>query len=196
MKRTQLAIMVVVAGLTMQSRAALYNIGFTGFDGVTTAMGQVDVSGGIVTSGFLDVTFNGTTIDYTQLAPAIKTIENSNGDEFYGMDNKLNVNAPTQGGYLTVNGMVFYNLSGGKVDGMIELSDWSPSDLTPNLFGLGQPPGGYYWGNPNTDGTLSITLVPTAVPEPTTMVAGAGALGLALLGIGRARRSGVVRIGK
>jgi hypothetical protein len=34
-----------------------------------------------------------------------------------------------------------------------------------------------------------------AVPEPTTMVAGAGALGLALLGIGRARRSTVVRIG-
>jgi hypothetical protein len=34
------------------------------------------------------------------------------------------------------------------------------------------------------------------VPEPTTMIAGAGALGLALLGIGRARRSSVVRIGK
>jgi hypothetical protein len=34
------------------------------------------------------------------------------------------------------------------------------------------------------------------VPEPTTMVAGAGALGLALLGIGRARRSSEVRIGK
>jgi len=34
------------------------------------------------------------------------------------------------------------------------------------------------------------------VPEPTTMVAGAGALGLALLGIGRARRTSVVRIGK
>jgi hypothetical protein len=33
------------------------------------------------------------------------------------------------------------------------------------------------------------------VPETTTMVAGAGALGLALLGIGRARRSSVVRIG-
>ena len=36
----------------------------------------------------------------------------------------------------------------------------------------------------------------SAVPEPTTMVAGAGALGLALLGIGRARRTSVVRIGK
>ena len=35
-----------------------------------------------------------------------------------------------------------------------------------------------------------------AVPEPTTMVAGAGALGLALLGIGRARRASGVRIGK
>jgi hypothetical protein len=35
----------------------------------------------------------------------------------------------------------------------------------------------------------------SVVPEPTTMVAGAGALGLALLGIGRARRSSVVRIG-
>jgi hypothetical protein len=33
------------------------------------------------------------------------------------------------------------------------------------------------------------------VPEPTTMVAGAGALGLALLGMGRARRPNVVRIG-
>jgi hypothetical protein len=33
------------------------------------------------------------------------------------------------------------------------------------------------------------------VPEPTTMVAGAGALGLALLGIGRARGSSVIRIG-
>ena len=36
----------------------------------------------------------------------------------------------------------------------------------------------------------------TAVPEPTTMLAGAGGLGSALLIIGRARRSGVVRIGK
>ena len=36
----------------------------------------------------------------------------------------------------------------------------------------------------------------SAVPEPTTMVAGAGALGLALLGIGRARRTSAVRIGK
>jgi len=33
------------------------------------------------------------------------------------------------------------------------------------------------------------------VPEPTTMIAGAGALGLALLGMGRARRTSVVRIG-
>jgi hypothetical protein len=34
----------------------------------------------------------------------------------------------------------------------------------------------------------------TAVPEPTTMIAGAGALGLALLGIGRGRRSSVIRV--
>jgi hypothetical protein len=43
---------------------------------------------------------------------------------------------------------------------------------------------------------LMDTLSYSPVPEPTTMVAGAGALGLALLGIGRARRSSVVRIGK
>jgi hypothetical protein len=34
------------------------------------------------------------------------------------------------------------------------------------------------------------------VPEPTTMLAGAGVLGLALLGMGRARGPSVVRIGK
>jgi hypothetical protein len=44
-----------------------------------------------------------------------------------------------------------------------------------------------------TPGTAQDQLV--MVPEPTTMVAGAGALGLALLGVGRARRSSVVRIG-
>jgi hypothetical protein len=41
-----------------------------------------------------------------------------------------------------------------------------------------------------------ISIVTSAVPEPTTMIAGAGVLGLALLGIGRARSSRVVRIGK
>jgi hypothetical protein len=45
--------------------------------------------------------------------------------------------------------------------------------------------------DPNAEPTIN----PSVVPEPTTMVAGAGALGLALLGIGRARRSSVVRIG-
>ena len=39
-------------------------------------------------------------------------------------------------------------------------------------------------------------VVVSAVPEPTTMFAGAGALGLALLEMGRARRSSVVQVGK
>ena len=45
----------------------------------------------------------------------------------------------------------------------------------------------------DTGAASALILAP--VPEPTTMIAGAGALGLALLGIGRARRSSVVRIG-
>jgi hypothetical protein len=51
-------------------------------------------------------------------------------------------------------------------------------------------------GIQDTYGAIVDNVQLNAVPEPTTMIAGAGALGLALLGIGRARRSSVVRIGK
>lgn len=44
--------------------------------------------------------------------------------------------------------------------------------------------------------SLTGTCILTAVPEPTTMVAGVGALGLVLLGMFRSKRSGVIKIGQ
>jgi hypothetical protein len=43
--------------------------------------------------------------------------------------------------------------------------------FVPNLNGYGNPPAGFGYGNPNVDGSATITLAP--VPEASTMLAGA-----------------------
>jgi hypothetical protein len=179
MKKLQLAIMAAALVMAVQARATLYDITFTGGDGLTTASGQLDVNSGIATSGFLDVTYNGTTIDYGLLWPAGPVIENNNGDETWGSDNIFNSNSTTQGGFLTLNGLILYNETPlGHVGGFVWIGDDSPTDLTPQLAVSGNPPYGFGWFTPITDGNLSVSpaVVPgslAVVPEPTTMIAGA-----------------------
>jgi hypothetical protein len=170
--RVELAILAGVVGLAVQANAALYDITFTGFDGLTTAFGVVDVSGNTVTSGYLDVTYKGTTIDYDNLVPVGDTGETSGGLNLGPVDNILNVNSTTQGGFLTVNGLVFYNGASfnDRTSALMCLSDASPSDLTPNLYSGGfTDVGGFGNDTPITDGTLTVT----AVPEPATLISGA-----------------------
>jgi hypothetical protein len=50
------------------------------------------------------------------------------------------------------------------------------------------------WYNDNTPLVATVNFSP--VPEPTTMVAGVGAIGMVLAGMARSRRSSVARIGK
>jgi hypothetical protein len=169
-KKLKLISLAVALVIGSQARATLYNINFTGGDGLTTAFGQVDVNSGIATSGFLDVTYNGTTIDYTTLAPAGVDIRDNTGTDFFGSDNAFNPNSITQGGFLTANGLIFYQGTWGA-GGMVGLSDYSSTDPTPYLMVDGNPPAGWGYLHPSIDGHLSVTLDP--VPEPTTMVAGA-----------------------
>jgi hypothetical protein len=187
MKKIQMVITAAALVMAVQARASLYDITFTGFDNLTTATGQFDVNNsGIVTSGFLDVTYNGFTVNYNNLLPVGATGEASNGANFGpGQDNVFNVNSLTQGGFLTVNGLVFYNGDSysDRTGGLMGLSDASSSDLTPNLLGAGSTGGFGGYLVPSTDGTLTVSLAP--VPEPTTMVA--GALLLLPLGVGAIR---------
>ena len=57
--------------------------------------------------------------------------------------------------------------------------------------------GAFVQGIPGLNGITTSGAIGTPVPEASTVVAGVGALGLLLLGIGvNSRRSGIIRIGK
>lgn len=179
-RKLQLAIVVGVVALAAQTHAALYDITFTGFDNLTTATGQVDVVGNVALSGYLDVTYNGTTVDYNNLVPTGGTGETSGGLNLGPVDNVFNVNSATQGGFLTVSGLVFYNGASysDRTSAIMALSDNTPSDLTPNLYGGGSAEvGGFGNNTPDTDGTLGVF---AAVPEPTWT---AGVTGFAAVGM-------------
>ena len=165
--------MAVVLSGAFQASASLYDISFTGFDANTTATGQIEVNAGIASSGFLDVTHNGITIDYAFLAEVGVLVKNNNGDHLSGQDNVFNPNSLTQGGFLTQNGLIFYNGTQGDYDhagGGMFLQNWPNNE--PNLQGYGKSPAGYGYDAPFTDGTLTVTAV-TAVPESGTWMAGA-----------------------
>jgi hypothetical protein len=190
MEKIQLAIMAAVLVMAVQARATItYDITFTGSDDFTIATGQFDVDSGIVTSGFLDVTFNGVTVDYNNLLPVGATGEASNGANFGpGQDNVFDGNSLTQGGFLTVNGLVFYSGDSysDRSGGLIWLGDDSPSDPTPQLVGAGTTGGFGGYLVPYIDGTLTVSSVaPVPVPEASTMLA--GALMLLPFGVGAVR---------
>jgi hypothetical protein len=190
MRKIPIAIMAACLAGTMGASASLYNTAYTetansvssgwggrvGVSGVT-ATGWLDVSGGIATAGQLTVV-GGTYAGTYNLMLGTGSNNSFAWDNFVmvGQADFLTATAGLawQNGSTMVN--MFYNGSSGQ---------------------LGAPGGTFsLWGAPpnfsmQTYGDATLT----AVPEPTTMLAGAGALGLALLGIGRARRPSVVRIG-
>lgn len=147
-------------GLVVQAHAQLYDITFSG-DGYA-ANGQVDVSGGIATSGFLTVTAGndlGTyqlfTANPTIIVPVGVTVNLTGDNAVFPSSNPF-----VDGGGLNFSGPVF---------------DGNESDVAFNLFGNG--PGSYslFDGSATqytqANGNATISLV--AVPEPTTVIAGA-----------------------
>jgi hypothetical protein len=185
MRKIQIAIMAAALCLAIQAQAAMYNIAFDiqGNQGSGT-LTATDIGGGsfLVTAASVLVTAG----SWASPTPYILAPPPSEGHFAGGADMIFdNIIRPAHTPSLDGDGLGLWTASG--LTGL-GINIWGNSGATDyTFFGLGQ------LGSPNvTGGTVTLT----AVPEPTTMVAGAGALGLALLGIGRARRSSVVRIGK
>jgi len=154
---------------TVHSHAQLYNITFTG--GSSAANGQIDVVGGIATSGYLDVTLgpNQGTYNLVSLtsplitggSPSVPSIRFTDGtDQIF--DNAVNVGSNP---FLTGDGLEFAN------DHLIGFNLWGNGPGSYSLFDVSGPPDVHEY---IIDGGTA-TIAP--VPEPTT----AGCL---LLGLG------------
>jgi hypothetical protein len=180
MRALRIAVLAAGLGLAVQTQAGLYDVSFSG--GGSVANGQIDVESGVAVSGYLDVTAGaaqGTYSLYTWSGGGISSVRVTGGTDLI-VDNIVNAGANP---FLDVYGMAFVN--SGHTEGI----DFSINyGTTYNLAGFGSL--GY--GVPNANGSATIT----AVPEPTTMVAGVGAVGLVLAGMARSRRSPVVRMGE
>jgi len=133
--------------MAVQANAAWYDLTYTD-GGANAGTGSIDVVGGVAVSGSFTVTAGTATGTWT-LSPGAGVAGG------FQWDNVVN---PTSDPFLTSGGLLF--TSGGN-----ELNLWGTGPGQYDLWGnLG---GGY---NPVSSGGIA-TL--TAVPEPTTMVAGA-----------------------
>jgi len=159
------------------------------FSGGPWHYGTIHTSGDVQ---YADITSPGTlTIDDgTGLGPVTGThlTGNINWGRVSTTSNQGGVNAAT---ILNISGL---NYTGSDPDLLALASSLNGSVTLSFIFNgsmtLSQLSSGSGPYNMGYSGTI------TAVPEASTLVAGAGGLGLALLIIGRARPSGVVRIGK
>jgi hypothetical protein len=149
MKKLQLAIMAVVLIMAVQARASWYDITFTG--GGSAANGQIDVVGGVAISGFLDITAGGNSGTYA-LTPG----SGSNGQFIW--DNLVN---PANVPFVDNAGLYF-------TGGGIQVNLFSTTGYGYGYSLYGYPPA---WVPQVDNGTATISLA--AVPEPTTMIAGA-----------------------
>jgi hypothetical protein len=151
MKKIQLAIMAAAMVIAVQARASLYDITFTG--GGSTANGQIDVVSGLATSGFLTITAGPQMGTYALLpgGPGVTTSPLGN----FNTDSQVFTAAPTF--FLDSWGLLF-------TDGTVEINMWGNSPGNYSLWGA--PP---QW-SPQVDGG---TATLTAVPEASTMIAGA-----------------------
>jgi hypothetical protein len=153
-----------------QARATPYNITFTG--GGWSAVGQVYVTGGLATSGYLDVTYGATTIDYGYLATGSGIVKNNNGDQIPVMDNLINLTAAD---FVDQSGLLFVTTpinNGGQTTAFINLSADQNNGYVPNLSGWGNSPAGFGYGVPNVDGTTTISAVPDGGSTATLLGAG------------------------
>jgi hypothetical protein len=162
MKKSLLCIIVFATALVCQSRADLFNLTFTQTEGPTTAIGQIDVVGGLAISGYLNVTGGLGVGTYTLVAPG--------SDGSFVWDNAV---APDANPFIPGSGLLwrtggfefnlFYNFT----------SQWAPI----GTYSL--------WGNidgnwhPAANGTATLTSVPDG--GATVALLGAALLGFALL---------------
>ena len=163
LKKT-MVIVAVAGGLAARSQAAFYDITFTGAG--WSASGQIDVSGGVATSGNLDVTdvATATTIDYGFLATGSGIVKDNNGDNLPTGDNLVSLAATDP---FDENGLLFVQIpingNGNSPAGMYLSADQN-NGFVPNLNGYGNAPAGFGFGNPNVDGTLTLLTAGTRVP--------------------------------
>ena len=139
--------------IAVQARASLYDITFTG--GGSAANGQIDVVGGVAISGFLDITAGGNSGTYA-LLPGAGNYSTPPGWQFT-YDNAVN---PASDPFVNNSGLLF-------TSGSIAINLFS-ENAAPGYGLYGYPP---QWSPSVDNGTATISLA--AVPEPTTMIAGA-----------------------
>ncbi|MGA2660557.1 MAG: hypothetical protein ABSH34_23965 [Verrucomicrobiota bacterium] len=198
----QAAVWAAALAIAAQASAALYDITLSGgpIDGTGQITATPNGDGSYTAiSGSFDLTsgaFNGAqgavvpTSEMNLIGVGVWSYRAYGGTDFVGLDNKV---FPGQAPVVDSNGLMFNDVSfvgpGGAGLAYALWYDGSNYHLTVN--GARNQP---YW-NDYVGGTLTLTAV--AVPERTTMIAGAGALLLVLLGAGlHSKQSGVVRIGK
>jgi hypothetical protein len=168
MKQLKLLVIAAAMVITVQARASLYNITFTD-GGANEANGQIDVVGGVAVSGFLNVTA-GITLGIWNLYSGGPTPFYSPSGAFI-VDNVVN---PSLIPFLTNNGLLF--TSGGYELNLFGNSGPNDYSFYANLSGYNPAIGLPFNTLP---GTATIS---AAVPEPTTVIA--GALMLLPFGIG------------
>src|ERR1035437_4260804 len=167
MQKLQLTIMAAVSVMAVQVYAIPYNITFDG--GGSSAVGQIDVVGGLAISGYLNVTTGpaqGTYSLYTWSGGGVSSVRVGGGTDLI-VDNVVNVGAIP---FFDVYGLAFVNQPEG-IDFSLNYGN------VYNLAGFG--PVGY--AVPNATGTATLT----AVPDGGMTVA---LLGSALMSLGGLRR--------
>jgi hypothetical protein len=154
MRKLQLTIMAAALVIAAQARATLCDITFTEANGgPTDAIGQIDVVNGVAVSGFLNVSGGPKAGSYTLAGPTT--------DGSFVWDNAVSIGSAP---FLPGTGLVW-------TDGSSEVNLWYNTDSQwgpTGTYGLwGAPPN---W-TPEAFGDATLTLA--AVPEPTTLIAGA-----------------------
>jgi hypothetical protein len=206
MKTLQAAVLGAALGIAAQAGAALFDITLSG--GAITGSGQLTATpngDGTYTaiSGSLQLAGGGGGYDFTGATGALVPNPNPGpnpapwtqriygGTDWIGLDDKL---FPGQTPVVDVDGLLFNDTSFPRPGGSQGLEFnlyYVGGSYTLLVQGNGYTP---YSANYSA-GTVTLTAV--AVPEPATMIAGAGALGLVLLGAGlHSKRSGVLRAGR
>jgi hypothetical protein len=170
--------MVAALVIAAQARATLYDITFSGSDnnGPVTGSGQIDIVGGAAEGGFFNMTggdfYNGVTynLNYGPGGGAnitLSGIANTSGLNLNG-DNQVNPAGPN---YIPNQGLLFDSTGnvgnhGSYAGDVLNLWGNGPGNYT--LYGAGQD---FAYNGVQASGNVTMTLA--AVPEPTTMIAGA-----------------------
>ena len=170
MKKLQLAIMAAALVIAAQARATLFDISFIDSTAANIAAGIIDVNlvNGLATSGTLTVV-NGVAAGSYNLIPtpglAVGVFTSPSGAFYY--DNQIQgiPPGPPSAPFLDIDGLAF---TGTGVQSGTEVNLWGTSAGVNGYTFYGHTAAGGY--NPTVDGGAAISL---AVPEPTTMIAGA-----------------------